>query len=145
LKAKGLGVVVFDAYRPARASRAMVDWAKSSGRGKLVEADYISPVSRHNRGVAIDLSLRVLKTGAPLEMGSDFDDFSHRSHTKNATGAILRNRLLLKKEMEKQGFRGCSTEWWHFSYVDPGARVLDWTYKERRCKEKLERGEQGER
>lgn len=113
--------------------------AKRSRREKLVEADYISPVSRHNRGVAIDLSLRVLKTGAPLEMGSDFDDFSHRSHTKNATGAILRNRLLLKKEMEKQSFRGCSTEWWHFSYVDPGARVLDWDYKVRRCKDKAKK------
>ena len=36
LRRRGLGLLVLDAYRPARASRALVRWARRSGRGDLV-------------------------------------------------------------------------------------------------------------
>ena len=49
-------------------------------------------------------------------MGTPFDHFSRASHTANARGAIARNRQLLKRTMERQGFLNYEKEWWHFSY-----------------------------
>ena len=40
--ARGLGVIVYDAYRPLRASRAMVDWARLTGRTWLFTQGYIA-------------------------------------------------------------------------------------------------------
>ena len=56
LRRRGLGLLVRDAYRPARASRALVRWAERSGRGDLV-GTYIARRSRHNTGSAVDLTL----------------------------------------------------------------------------------------
>ncbi len=56
LRRRGLGLLVLDAYRPARASRALVRWAERSGRGELV-GTYIARRSRHNTGTAVDLTL----------------------------------------------------------------------------------------
>lgn len=129
LKKKDLTLVVFDAYRPARASRAMVEWAQRTGRDDLLEKKYISVVSSHNRGTAVDASLVDLETGKPLFMGGDFDDFSSRSHIRSAKGEALKNRLLLRDVMRAEGFRAISKEWWHFSYEVKGVRSMDAPYK----------------
>ncbi len=129
LKEKKLSLVVFDAYRPVRASRAMVEWARRTGREDLLENKYISAVSTHNRGTAVDVSLVDLETGEPLFMGSDFDDFSSGSHTRNAKGEALENRMLLRDVMRAEGFRAISKEWWHFSYDVEGVRSMDVPYK----------------
>jgi D-alanyl-D-alanine dipeptidase len=60
-------------------------------------------------------------------MGGSFDAFSTRSHTLNARGAALRNRLLLQRAMTRRGFRPYAAEWWHFHYPTP-ARPLDIPY-----------------
>ena len=56
LRRRGHGLLVRDAYRPARASRALVRWARRSGRPELV-GTYIARRSRHNTGGAVDLTL----------------------------------------------------------------------------------------
>jgi D-alanyl-D-alanine dipeptidase len=71
-----LGLLVFDGYRPVRATIAMVEWAERTGRGDLVKNGYIALRSRHNSGVAIDLTLLNLVTGKPLDMGTAYDSFS---------------------------------------------------------------------
>jgi zinc D-Ala-D-Ala dipeptidase len=115
----GLGLLVYDAYRPARATRAMVRWAETTGHRWVVEQGYVARRSNHNRGAAIDLTLVRSTTGKPLSMGTAFDAFTTRSHTANARGTALRNRLTLKRAMEAQGFRNYRNEWWHYDY--PGA------------------------
>lgn len=120
LAADGLGLVVFDAYRPARATRAMVAWAWRSGNSRLVTAGYISPTSYHNRGMAIDLGLVDLATGATVDMGSPFDDLSPASHTAKATGTAATNRQRLVTAMAKHGWRNYWREWWHFSWPAAG-------------------------
>jgi D-alanyl-D-alanine dipeptidase len=50
-------------------------------------------------------------------MGTPFDNFSRAAHTKNSRGFILKNRLLLKQVMERQGFVNYEKEWWHYSYT----------------------------
>ncbi len=124
LRRRGLGLLVRDAYRPARASRALVRWAERNGRGDLV-GTYIARRSRHNTGSAVDLTLVRADGGRPLEMGTGYDDLSSRAHTRNASGRALRNRLLLARAMERFGFVPYWREWWHFEHRRSGSRYLD--------------------
>jgi D-alanyl-D-alanine dipeptidase len=126
LRRRGLGLLVLDAYRPTRASRALVRWAQRSGRGDLV-GTYIATRSRHNTGSAVDLTLIRYRDGKRLRMGSGYDDLSARAHTRNASGRALRNRLVLEEAMERFGFTNYWREWWHFEHRLVGARYLDLT------------------
>jgi zinc D-Ala-D-Ala dipeptidase len=126
LRRRGLGLLIRDAYRPARATRALVRWAQRSGRGDLV-GTYIARRSRHNTGSAVDLTLVRAADGRPLHMGSRYDELSTRAHTHNAGGRALRNRLVLKAAMERFGFTGYWREWWHFESRHAGSRYLDFT------------------
>jgi zinc D-Ala-D-Ala dipeptidase len=126
LRRRGLGLLIRDAYRPARASWAMVRWAQRSGRGDLV-GTYIARHSRHNTGSAVDLTLVRAANGRRLRMGSRFDELSTRANTLRASGRALRNRLVLKGAMERFGFAGYWREWWHFEHRVQGSRYLDVT------------------
>lgn len=126
LARRGLGLVILDAYRPARASRALVRWAQRTGRRHLV-GTYIARRSRHNLGSAVDLSLVRLADGYRLRMGSGYDELGRRAHTLNARGEALRRRLALKRAMERHGFRNYHREWWHYEHRARGTRYLDLT------------------
>jgi D-alanyl-D-alanine dipeptidase len=121
----GLGLLVFDGYRPVRATLAMVEWAERTGRGDLLENEYIARRSRHNLGIAVDLTLVDLVSGAQLDMGTPFDTFSEAAHTANAKGRVLRHRQILVRAMESEGFANYEKEWWHFSYPVAGAAPFD--------------------
>ena len=121
----GLGLKIFDAYRPARATDAMVEWTKRVKREDLLRDGYIASKSRHNLGEAVDLTLIRLRDSTELEMGTAFDTFSTAAHTANATGEAARNRQLLKSAMEKEGFTNYDQEWWHFIFAVPGERRFD--------------------
>ena len=56
-----------------------------TGRTQLLDDGYIARRSRHNKGVAIDLTRVHLPTNTPLEMGTPYDTFSAAAHTANAT------------------------------------------------------------
>jgi D-alanyl-D-alanine dipeptidase len=125
LRAQGLGLKVFDGYRPVRATLAMVEWATSTGRRDLVDNGYIARRSRHNMGVAVDLTMVDLETGAEVPMGTPFDTFSPEAHTTNAGGDIRRHRQALVLAMESEGFTNYEKEWWHFSYPVEGPVPFD--------------------
>lgn len=116
LHREGFGIKVFDAYRPVRASEAMVAWAQSNNRGDLLRDGYIASRSRHNLGAAVDVTLIVLANGSEVSMGTPFDFFGRAAHTENARGQIAVNRKRLKVAMERHGFVNYEKEWWHFSY-----------------------------
>jgi D-alanyl-D-alanine dipeptidase len=122
LKAMGLGLKVYDCYRPLSVQKRM--W-------ELVpDANYVADPkqgSRHNRGSAVDLTL-VDATGKELPMPSTFDEFSPKSHLDYQGGSLAsrQNRSILQNAMEKRGFLPYGQEWWHFD--DPNWRnypVLD--------------------
>jgi zinc D-Ala-D-Ala dipeptidase len=115
-EAEGLALYVFDAYRPVRATLAMVDWTERTGRQHLIRDGYIASRSRHNLGLAIDLTLVDTTTGELLDMGTPFDTFSPAAHTANASGAALENRHRLQRLMEAEGFVNYDQEWWHYTY-----------------------------
>jgi zinc D-Ala-D-Ala dipeptidase len=50
-------------------------------------------------------------------MGTTFDCFDERAQVADAgvSSEARRNRLLLKRAMEKHGFVGYAQEWWHFT------------------------------
>jgi D-alanyl-D-alanine dipeptidase len=86
LKDKGLGLVVFDCYRPQRAVSALVAWAATPGaqrrgpahpgidRSALVEKGYIAARSLHATGYAVDLALAPLASPAVPREGQAMDD-----------------------------------------------------------------------
>ena len=125
LRPQGLGIKIFDAYRPVRATLAMVDWTERVNRPDLLKDGYIASRSRHNLGLAIDLTLIELATGRELEMGTPFDTFSAAAHTANASGEAAANRQILKAAMERGGFVNYDQEWWHFSFNVPNPLRFD--------------------
>ena len=113
--AQGLGLKIYDAYRPLSVQRKM--WAVYPHPGYVADP---ARGSRHNRGAAVDVTLIHLDTGKELPMPSHYDEFSERAH-RDYTGASAeetRNRELLERVMQKNGFKGLPTEWWHFDDVD---------------------------
>ncbi len=88
-----------------------------------VPSDNPDSPSPHITGSAIDMTLFDTKTGMPLEMGTDFDDFTDAAfsdyfitHTpENIVEERAKNsRLLLKNIMTSVGFLENKKEWWHF-------------------------------
>ena len=96
LENQGLGIIVWDAYRPRRATLEMAKWAEESNKMWLLEEGYLVYRSRHNAGGAIDLNFYHLQSGELLNMGTEWDHFSVASHIHNAEGTILKNRFFLQ-------------------------------------------------
>lgn len=131
-KKKGVGLKIYDAYRPVKAVQFFMTWAQlpetnpdlknlyypKFTREELFQNGYIAKQSSHSRGATVDLTLFNLKDGKDLDMGSGFDYFDDISHTdsKKVTATQRKNRMLLKTLMEGKGFVNYSLEWWHFSY-----------------------------
>ena len=66
--------------------------------------------SRHNRGIAIDLTLTDLSTGKDVQMQTSMHDLSW--YSENARDN--KNAKKLASIMEGAGFQGLKSEWWHF-------------------------------
>jgi D-alanyl-D-alanine dipeptidase len=132
LRDQGLGLRVFDAYRPARATAAMVAWTRRVQREDLLRDGYIAERSRHNLGLAVDLTLVDLATGKERKMGTAFDTFSRDAHTANASGEVAVNRRRLVSAMVAEGFTNLPEEWWHFSYSVPDPLRFDLVIRPRR-------------
>jgi D-alanyl-D-alanine dipeptidase len=116
LKEKGIGILVWDAYRPYSVTERF--W------NLIHDERYVAnPVngSGHNRGIAIDMTLYELNTGKLLEMPTGFDDFSEKAHQGNQQLSEIKinNREFLRIIMEKHGFVKFETEWWHYSWPSP--------------------------
>ncbi len=113
LKAKGLGLKIFDAYRPYRATVKFYEVYRDT---TYVASPYRG--SRHNRGCAVDLTLIDLKTGEELAMPTGYDVFTKDAwpSARVKDPKVRRNRELLITAMEKHGFRVYSSEWWHFDF-----------------------------
>lgn len=128
LKARGWGLLVYDAYRPERATKAMVAWALRSGRRDVLDGGYVARKSGHNHGHTIDLTAVDLATGALVDMGSPWDLFDAKSHTDNASGRALEHRHALRDAMVRAGFVPYAKEWWHFGFPLKGTKPLDVPY-----------------
>src|SRR5665647_2095786 len=100
LNKKGLGLKIFDAYRPYSVTVLFYE--------KIKDTDYIASPwegSRHNRGCAVDVTIINLKTGKELEMPTKFDDFTFKAHPDydGIPDTVKGNRTLLINVMKKYG------------------------------------------
>lgn len=125
LRIQRLGLRVLDAYRPLRASRAMVDWAERTGNRSLIEKGYITERTRHNLGASVDVTLVDLPTGNEVIATTGFDNFTGTADTADATAQALRYRKVLIQTMESEGFDQFGRSWWHFNYPAEGAVPRD--------------------
>src|SRR6266540_271011 len=113
LAREGLGVKVFDAYRPYSVTVKM--WEP------IRNPDFVADPakgSRHNRGAAVDLTLVDLRSGKELQMPTGFDDFTARArHDFNDLPAeVIANRARLREVMARHGFEPLPSEWWHYDF-----------------------------
>lgn len=130
LKQLGLGIKIFDAYRPFNVTVRF--W-------KLIKDErYVANPAKgsgHNRGIAVDLTLIELSTQIELDMGTGFDNFSDTAHHSfyDLPAEIIHNRLLLRNSMTAAGFIALETEWWHYSLPNPTLYpILDISFKKLR-------------
>src|SRR5205085_11927095 len=119
LRADSLGLKIFDAYRPVRATEAMVAWTRRVNREDLLRDGYVAERTPHNLGIAVDVTLVDLRTGRELKMGTAFDTFGPGARTANATGEMAANRERLKRAMEAEGVTSAPEAWWRVSYAVP--------------------------
>jgi D-alanyl-D-alanine dipeptidase len=133
LKKFGLGLKIFDAYRPQRAVDHFGRWSEdakdtkmkqqyypSVKKSELFDKGYLGKKSRHTKGSTVDLTLIDLDSGKEIDMGSPWDFFDEKSHGeyRNITEQQRANRLLLRFVMIEFGFYEYSKEWWHFTLVN---------------------------
>jgi D-alanyl-D-alanine dipeptidase len=117
LRGKGYGIVVFDAYRPWSVTK--IFWDETPEDKKDFVADPRKG-SRHNRGCAVDLSMFDLASGEIVQMPSEYDEMTERSHIDYQGGGEQARRLrdMLRAAMEAEGFQVYELEWWHYDYKD---------------------------
>ena len=111
LARSGLSLKLWDCYRPLSVQKRF--W-------ELVpDPRYVADPkkgSRHNRGAAVDATLTDAQ-GRELEMPTGYDDFSEKAHRgADASPAAAENSRKLEAAMAAHGFKGLSTEWWHFDF-----------------------------
>ena len=136
----GYGFYIFDTLRPVTVQQALYDGFLEELRRRepdlsseelarraddfvaLPRVSYDRPAP-HTTGGAVDLTLTF--RGAPLEMGTGFDDFSPRAQTRwleedpHPTDREARgHRRMLYHLMAGAGFANYAGEWWHYSYGD---------------------------
>jgi D-alanyl-D-alanine dipeptidase len=128
LSAEDLGIKVFDAYRPYKATVKFYEVYKDT---TYVASPYRG--SRHNRGCALDITLVDLKTGAELKMPTEYDSFRKEAwpSTPVKDPVIAANRAKLIAIMKKYGFRVNGSEWWHYDFIGwKKYEVLDIDFEE---------------
>lgn len=124
----GLGIKVFDGYRPRSVQYLMFEIFPNP----IFVADPATG-SVHNRGGAVDVSLVDMATGNELQMPTEFDWFGPEADHGylNLPANVIANRLLLRNMMVNVGgFIIYMAEWWHYSIPGAGSfPLLDFQMK----------------
>ena len=132
----GLGLKIFDAYRPQKAVNYFIKWSNQPNdtvmknkyypnlkKETLFDLGYIALKSGHTRGSTVDVTLLYVsgpKKGKEVDMGSVWDLFGVRSGYGYQAISIIQkaNRKLLRELMIAYEFSPYDKEWWHFSLND---------------------------
>ena len=119
LAEQGLGLCIWDAYRPVYAQEAVYNATPDDKKGTYVA----SPEGgNHSRGHTVDGTLYDLETGELLEMPSEFDDFSEKAHPDlldDDTDVARKNvKILIELMTKDKRFSTIKSEWWHFVDTD---------------------------
>jgi len=127
LERNGLGLKVWDAYRPLPVQQTFWDM--------VPDERYVADPQKgsvHNRGAAVDLTL-IDADGNELAMPTGFDDFTQKAHHgyKELSDEVIFHRDLLLTAMVAQGFTPFATEWWHYNDANVDSySLLSTTFEE---------------
>lgn len=118
LRRRGARLVFWDCYRPHDVQVRMFE--------VVPNPNWVARPSEfarsHESGRSIDVTLADGHYGWRVDMGTDFDDFTPRSHayaTDGLSAVQQANRARLRDAMKAGGLTVYSGEWWHFD--GPGA------------------------
>ena len=129
----GLGLKIFDAYRPQKAVDYFIKWSDQPSdtimknkyypnlkKENLFDLGYIALKSGHTRGSTVDVTLLYVsgpEKGKEVDMGSVWDLFGVRSGYayEAVSNSQKENRKLLRELMITHEFLPYDKEWWHFS------------------------------
>jgi len=131
--ARGFGLLLWDGYRPHRATERFIQWSEEPEdgakkqrhypnieRNQMFDLGYVAARSGHSRGSTVDLTIFHLQSGELADMGGDhdvMDEISHHGAT-GVTAAQTANRESLLQIMESSGFNRYDEEWWHYSLAN---------------------------
>lgn len=126
--------------RDLRDKKMKSEFYPKVAKRRLFNSGYIARRSGHSRASTVDLSIAPIDAPEPpipadakihacdpiwsqrlpdssVDMGTGFDCFSTKSHTrsKTVTSDQRANRMLLYKAMRKYGFKNNPNEWWHYT------------------------------
>lgn len=133
LKRFGMGLKIYDAYRPQRAVDDFVRWGKDLDdirmkdqyypnvhKKDLFKEGYIAEKSSHSKGSTVDLTIVCMDNElglSELDMGTPFDLFGPESWPDSPLVSSVQraHRMLLQMLMRRYGFEPYPKEWWHFT------------------------------
>ena len=118
----GYALKVYDAYRPYAVTVSL--WRSTTAHRFVANP---RKGSQHNRGTAVDITMIDLHTGAEMEMGTGYDNFTDSAHHefKKLPASVLARRRLLKELMTQNGFNAVPNEWWHYHWRDKNYTLLN--------------------
>ncbi len=133
LREDGYRLRIYDSFRPHAATRAVYDQAlelmelpvsEEEGAPTYREVmtgdkyslwDFLAAgISKHNRGIAVDVELLRIEDGTALKMQSGIHDLSWHASTANNDD----HAALLSSYMRAAGFGTLFSEWWHFQDME---------------------------
>ena len=136
LREDGYKLRIYDSFRPHVATRAVYDQAlelmdlpvseeeDAPTYRQIMTGDRYSlwdflaaGISKHNRGIAVDVELLRIEDGTALKMQTEIHDLSWHASTANNDS----NAKMLADYMRAAGFGTLFSEWWHFQDME----VLD--------------------
>ncbi|RZK92799.1 MAG: D-alanyl-D-alanine dipeptidase [Pedobacter sp.] len=113
LNKKGLGLKIFDGYRPYAITVAFYK--------KAIDKNFVANPnkgSKHNRGCAVDLTIINIKTGKEIPMPTAYDSFSAAAAANyaNVSAEVKKNREFFIAIMKKYKLNVLENEWWHYDF-----------------------------
>ncbi|MDG1136423.1 MAG: M15 family metallopeptidase [Bacteroidales bacterium] len=124
----GLGLVIFDGYRPYGATVRVYELYKDTN---FIASPWQG--SHHNRGASVDVSLIDLEYGQEIQMPTGYENYSEASHInyQNLPKNVLDNREILISEMQNNGFKVNPKKWWNFDFIGwQEYDIMDLTFEE---------------
>jgi len=112
-KADGYTLKIYDAYRPRSVQVILYNIVQN--RHWIANPE--TTASNHNRGCALDISLIDDATGVELTFPTSMHTFSDEAARTCTTWSeeARANVDYMTKIMERCGFDGIESEWWHFA------------------------------
>ncbi len=120
LKARGLQLCVWDAWRPPEVQLRLLNEAENPGLFKNPASE---GWSGHCAGFSVDVTL-LDKKGRACAMPTWHDETTEHTsyHYQGGSREVARNLYELQRAMHESGFRLVASEWWHFDDVEVRTR-----------------------